>query len=300
MIAYNHEQYIARALDSILMQKTGFPFEIVIGDDGSVDGTQRICEQYVQNNPGRIRYIRHEKNIGMMPNFIGTLEACSGNYVAICEGDDYWTDENKLQVQSDFMDAHPDHSFCCHLHDVLTRGRLVPANKNLPADRVPVTTESYLLHPFFHTTSYFFRNEAQPRPYPEWYYKVLAGDHFLVLFISLKGKMTCLNRRMSVFRNHGSSVSFTRSALDIKRNFVTHLQAFDEYSNGRFHGTIQAVIRKWDILYMVYEPVGYFKRLGYLFRNFGFYSRNFSALGGLKLLVKYFVPHSFVRRMKAQ
>jgi glycosyltransferase involved in cell wall biosynthesis len=298
MIAYNHDKYIAQALESILAQKTNFAFEIVIGDDGSKDETRNICERYAQQYPERIRYNRHEKNIGMMPNFIGTLEACRGEYIAICEGDDFWTDNNKLQLQSDYLDSHPDYSFCCHLHQVLTRGKLLDAHKELPASVVDVTTEEYLLHPFFHTTSYFFRRDAQPRPYPAWYYKVLAGDHFLVLFISLKGRMACLNKRMSVFRNHGSSVSFTRTALDIKQNFVRHLEAFDNYSGEKFHETIRRVIRKWDLLYMVYEPVGYFRKIGFLFRNLGFYSRNFGDLGGLKLLVKYFVPNSLLRRLK--
>lgn len=298
MIAYNHQAYIAQALDSILMQKTNFPFEIVIGDDGSKDDTRMICESYVAKYPDRIRYHYHPKNIGMMPNFIGVLESAKGQYVAICEGDDYWTDDSKLQSQADFLDAHPDYSMCCHLHYVLTNNKLLEKHKPLSGDFQTVSTEDYMLHPFFHTTSYFFRNEAQPRPYPQWYYQVLAGDHFLVLFISLHGKMGCLNKRMSVFRNHGSSVSFTRTALEIKNNFVRHLRLFDEYSGGKFHGTLQKVIHKWDLLYGVYEPVGYFKKIGYFFKNLGFYASNFKALGGMKLMIKYFVPHKVIRSVK--
>lgn len=299
MIAYNHQAYIAQALDSILMQKTNFLFEIIIGDDGSKDDTRKICESYVVRYPGKIRYIHHPQNIGMMPNFIGVLESAKGKYIAICEGDDYWTDDSKLQYQADFLDAHPAYSMCCHLHYVLTKDKLLEAHKPLSVDYQTVSTEEYMLRPFFHTTSYFFRNEAQPRPYPRWYYDVLAGDHFLVLFISLKGKMGCLNKRMSVFRNHGSSVSFTRTALDIKNNFVRHLRLFDEYSEGKFHTTLQKVIHKWDLLYGVYEPMGYFKKIGYFLKNLGFYTSNFKALGGVKLMIKYFVPHKLIRSVKS-
>ena len=297
MITYNHQDYIRQALDSILSQKMDFPFEIVIGDDGSKDQTGTICAEYVQKHPGRINYLRREPNLGMMPNFISTLQACNGKYIALCEGDDYWTDNSKLKRQVDFMESQPDHSLCCHLHSVLTQKALAPVHRDLPAESIDVRTEEYLVSPFFHTSSYFFRNDALPDPYPAWYRDVLAGDHFLVLFLSLKGRIGCLNKRMSVFRNHGSSVSFTRTALDIKQNFVKHLELFDQYSGLGFHKTIRKVIRKWDLLYKVYEPVGYFKKLSYFIRNTGFYLQNFRWTGGFKLGIKYLLPNAVLRRV---
>lgn len=299
MIAYNHQAFIAQALESILTQKTNFPFEIVVGDDNSNDDTATICESFAARFPGKIRYYRREKNIGMMPNFIETLQACGGQYIAICEGDDYWTDENKLQRQADFLDIHPDYSLCCHNHFVSTKGKMIDGGKDFKEEIRTVATEEYLLHPFFHTTSYFFRNIAMPRPLPGWYTNVLAGDHFLVLFLAMNGKIGCLNKRMSVFRNHGSSVSFTRTALDIKQNFVHHLELFDQYSGARFQPTIKKVIRKWDLLYKLYEPVGYFKKFHYFARNTGFYLQNFRWLGGIKLFIKYLFPNAAVRLVKS-
>jgi glycosyltransferase involved in cell wall biosynthesis len=293
-ITYNHQQYIADALDSFLQQRTNFPFEIVIGDDGSKDDTERICRDYASRYPGIIRYHRREPNMGMMPNMIQTMEECEGKYIAICEGDDFWTDPEKLQLQYDFMEAHPGHSLCCHLHSVLTKGKLMPMHKELNADEKDVTTEEYMMQPFFHTTSYFFRRDAMPKPFPDWYRNVLAGDHFLVLLLSLKGKIGCLNRRMSVFRNHGRSVSFTRTALDLKENFVHHLRIFDEYTYLRFHDTLKKVIRKWNFLYKVYEHVSYWKKLGYFMRNTGYYTNNFSYLGGFRTMVKFVVPYWIV------
>lgn len=298
MIAYNHQAYIAQALDSILAQKTNFPFEIVIGDDNSTDDTGRICKEYAERFPGKIRYHLREKNLGMMPNFITTLGECEGTYIALCEGDDYWIDDSKLQTQADFLDNNPDHSLCCHNHYLLIKEKLVPVGLDFPEPGRIITTEEYLIDPFFHTTSYFFRNTAMPHPFPDWYKDVLAGDHFLVLFISMKGKMTCLNKRISVFRQHGKSVSYTRTRLDIKKNFVRHLELFNEYSNGRYEKQVRKVIHTWDLLYKVYEPIGYFKKLGYFLRNTGFYLKNFRYTGGIKLLIKFIVPYSVLRKVK--
>jgi glycosyltransferase involved in cell wall biosynthesis len=297
MITYKHQEFISQALDSILDQQTSFPFEIVIGDDNSPDDTGKIAEAYALKYPGKIRYYRREPNIGMMPNFIRTLEDCRGQYIAICEGDDYWTDKNKLQRQADFLDAHPGYSMCCHNHFVLAKGELIPANKHIGEDRT-VTTEGYMLKPFFHMASYFFRKDAMPHPFPDWYSKVLAGDHFLVLFVSMKGKIGYINQRMSVFRNHGSSVSFTRSALDIKENFVHHLALFDQYSGSVYHRPLQQVISRWNLVYKVYEPIGYFKKLSYLLGHLAVYGRNFRATGGPRLLAKYLVPPGLVRKIK--
>lgn len=299
MIAYNQEDFIAQAIESILMQKTSFPIEIVIGDDNSRDKTGEICADFAAKFPDKIKYHRREKNLGMMPNFIKTLGECDGKYLAICEGDDFWTDENKLQAQVDFMEANREVSLCCHNHEVFANNQMITANENIAEDVMILETEDYMLNPFFHTSSYFFRREAQPSPYPDWYRDVLAGDHFLVLFLSMKGKIGYLNKKMSVFRNHGSSVSFTRKALEIKQNFVRHLEIFNQYSGGKFENELKQVIHKWNLIYKIYEPTGYLKKVSYLFQNGGFYLRNFKEVGGLKLLVKYLVPNSVLQQLKS-
>ncbi len=299
MIAYNQEDFIAEAIESILNQKTDFPVEIVIGDDNSKDKTGEICQSYAARFPEKIKYQRRDPNLGMMPNFIKTLGECGGKYIAVCEGDDFWTDETKLQRQFDFMEAHPDASLCCHNHSIFANGEMIHVNEDISGDVEILETRDYMRNPFFHTSSYFFRRDAQPAPYPDWYRDVLAGDHFLVLFLSLKGKIGYLNRRMSVFRNHSSSVSFTRKALEIKQNFVRHLEIFNEYSNRRFDAEIREVINRWNLIYQVYEPVGYLKKLSFLAQNSGFYFQNFKRVGGIKLLVKYLVPNSVLQQLKS-
>ena len=113
-ITYNHEQYIAGALDSFLMQQTSFEFEILVGEDCAKDGTRAVIQEYVDRYPGRIRLIHHETNIGAIRNQVDVITKAKGKYIALCDGDDFWTDQRKLQKQVDFLEANPEYVICCH------------------------------------------------------------------------------------------------------------------------------------------------------------------------------------------
>ncbi|MCR4890730.1 MAG: glycosyltransferase [Lachnospiraceae bacterium] len=109
-ITYNHEPYLRESLDSVLMQQTDFPFEIVVGEDCSTDGTRDILREYAGKYPGKFRLLFRKKNLGRTTlNVYLTAMACRGKYLAFLEGDDYWTDPKKLQKQVDFLDSHPDY-----------------------------------------------------------------------------------------------------------------------------------------------------------------------------------------------
>lgn len=112
MITYNHEAFIREAIEGVLMQQTSFPIELVIGEDFSTDRTRAICEDYAENHPEIIRLLPSEKNLGMMPNFIRTLQAGTGKYISLCEGDDYWTDPMKLQKQVAILENDPETGLC--------------------------------------------------------------------------------------------------------------------------------------------------------------------------------------------
>ena len=112
MITYNHEAFIGRSIESVLSQKTDFPFELVIGDDHSTDNTKQIAMKYAEKYPDTIKLLSHSSNLGVIPNFQNTLERCKGRYVAILEGDDRWIDESKLQKQVNFMERNPDYVLC--------------------------------------------------------------------------------------------------------------------------------------------------------------------------------------------
>jgi len=126
MLAYNHGEYIAQALDSILMQDVDFRYEIVVGEDCSADGTRKVLLEYQSHYPDIIKLLLHEHNIGMFYNQQRTLNACTGKYVAVLEGDDFWTDCTKLRKQVDFLEHHPDY--------VITYTDSQPFDANGPVD----------------------------------------------------------------------------------------------------------------------------------------------------------------------
>jgi len=113
-ITYNHEPYLRQALDSFLMQKTSFAYEIVLAEDCSTDGTRKICAEYAAKYPDMIYYINRDHNVGYNENEYEAMSAAKGKYIAYCEGDDYWTIPDKLQRQVDFLECHPEYSVCWH------------------------------------------------------------------------------------------------------------------------------------------------------------------------------------------
>lgn len=110
MPTYNHEKYIAKAIDSVLMQKTNFEWELLIHDDCSTDGTLSIARRYAEFNPHQIKLISETENIGLLRSYKRLIEISEGAYLAILESDDVWIDENKLQLQANFLERNEDYA----------------------------------------------------------------------------------------------------------------------------------------------------------------------------------------------
>ena len=202
---YNLAAYIKQALDSWLMQKTTFPVEILISDDGSTDGTIEIVESYMKDHPN-IRLIKNN-HAGMMPNFIKSIEECSGKYIALCDGDDYWIDENKLQKQYDFMESHPDFSACFTnswvVNDNTGEKKIAKTHLWDEADAMGLLAhrddDNIHMSPG-HTSTYFFRN-GLVKKYPEWMYGDVMTDFPLYMIISQYGKAKFINDICTVYRS---------------------------------------------------------------------------------------------------
>ena len=120
-ITYNHESFIAKTVEGVLMQQVNFPIEFIIAEDCSTDGTRAICERYAQQYPELIRLITSDSNVGAVENERRAMLAACGKYIAFCEGDDYWTDPLKLQKQVDFLEAHPEYSVTFHRYKIYTQ-----------------------------------------------------------------------------------------------------------------------------------------------------------------------------------
>lgn len=200
MSAYNHEKYISHCLDSVLNQKTNFEFEIVLGEDCSTDRTREIVLDYNKRYPGRFSLYLPEKNIGMMEMDIATGKLCRGEYIALLNGDDLWTDENKLQVQSDFLDSNPDTVMCYHKARVENDTDGSSFDTVYPESGEELSTEYLLLgyNPVM-TPTVMIRNVLK---IPDWFAEMPYGDMPLYLLLSKKGRIRYIDRLMSVYRIH--------------------------------------------------------------------------------------------------
>lgn len=141
MTTYNHEAYLAQAIESVLAQQTSFGVELVLGDDCSTDSTAAICREYAAKYPGRVRFVTGQRNVGWRANYRRTFEACRGKYVAYCDGDDWWSDPRKLQMQADLLESDPSCGMCYRAPATITR---TPASPNpITRSTLPTSTTCF-------------------------------------------------------------------------------------------------------------------------------------------------------------
>lgn len=202
-MTYNHELYIAQALEGILMQKTNFDFDIVVGEDCSTDNTRKIVLEYADKYPGKFKLLLHEHNIGAIANQIAVIKSCTGKYIAICEGDDYWTDPLKLQKQVDFLEANNDYSMCYHrVNELFMNGRCLPDIINKSNKEQTFTIYDLARANFIHTPSVIFRKDHINK-LPNWFNESPVGDYPLHMLNAKYGKIKYLPELMAVYRNLG-------------------------------------------------------------------------------------------------
>lgn len=206
MVSYNQEQYVREALDSVLMQKTDFAYEVIVSDDCSKDRTVEILNEYAAKYPN-VRVIAGTQNVGYPNNQRRSLEAATGKYIALCDSDDYWTDPYKLQKQVDYMELHPECAICfhnvMHIYDGTTAHRSLLVPLDFPSE---LTIEDVISRRWFlATNSEVFRREYIS--FPDWYDSVLHIDYVLNLIISQYGTLHYMPDVMSVYRHTSISVN---------------------------------------------------------------------------------------------
>jgi glycosyltransferase involved in cell wall biosynthesis len=208
---YKHEKFIAQAIESALMQQTDFPFEVVIGEDKSPDDTRKLVEEYQQRHPNKIRLFARERNLSS-GNFVETYAACRGKYVAILEGDDYWTSPDKLQIQADALDAHREWVLCFHTVRVMREDGSQPPSL-FPQGRKEVSTLDDLLRGnFIQTCSVMFRNGVMQK-FPDWYAALALGDWPFFIMLAQHGQLGYLDRTMADYRVHGAGLWASKDQL---------------------------------------------------------------------------------------
>ena len=205
MITYNHVQFIAQAIESVLRQRVNFEYEVVIGEDCSTDGTRSVIMDFHRRYPNRIVPLFRDRNLGAMRNFKETLAACRGKYVAVLEGDDYWIHEDKLQMQINFLDEHNDHAICCH------RARFVNETAAGPSPVYPTRSAGTyvmadLLHENFVVTNSVVYRWGSVGSLPDWLLALKMGDWPLHVLVSRAGKIHLMDEVMSVYRIHQGGI----------------------------------------------------------------------------------------------
>lgn len=207
MTTYNHEKYIRSALDSVLMQKTDFRYEIVIGEDCSTDNTKAIVEEYARKYPDIIKPIFHEENVGGRRNAYEVKHRCMGKYIAYLEGDDYWTDENKLRKQVEFLEANPEYIAVVHRYQVVdAQGKSI--NKRSFGDYTG--SGDYTIENFMNSelpsqlATYLIRNiyKDNYEKYEEYLLRdnTIQGDIKMTFLLTAQGKIYRMEDKMSAYR----------------------------------------------------------------------------------------------------
>lgn len=276
--AYNHEKYIANALDSFLAQQTDFPFEIIVTDDASTDNTPAILREYAELYPDVVKYFHQERNL--FSQGINTIYEtvmypnATGEYIAFCEGDDYWCDNTKLAQQISFLDSHKDYSACTHnsyyhyCDDNKTDELIIPPSSNRDISFATIITG---LHRSFHTSSIVARREFITNS-PD-FVKTASIFGFLdypwSINLALNGKIHYIDKPMSVYRlnsiaeswssgydyDYTKKTRFVMGEIAMMKNLLTHVNGENkslvenellkrEYELSYLQGNVKQLISK--------------------------------------------------------
>lgn len=213
-ITYGHEKYITETLDGVLMQQYQGPVEFIIANDNSPDATDEVVKKYFLENPApsnfKIKYTKHETNKGMMPNFIWALEQATGEYIALCEGDDYWIDALKLQKQVDFLEKHLDFSMTVGGYSIYNPiddklEKCISVNTpEMGINGYEVTFDMFLKKWLTKTLTLMFRNSDLEKAFFNNY--KYTRDVHLIYHLLQRGKCMYLLENFGVYRVHDGGV----------------------------------------------------------------------------------------------
>lgn len=252
---FNHGAYVRDALEGFVSQKTDFPFEVLVHDDASTDNSQEIIREYEQKYPHIIKPIYQTQNqysqrISVTRTF--QVPRIRGKYVALCEGDDYWTDPLKLQKQYDFMESHPDYAMCACSTVWLdmatgTEKNLcrVDTDREIPLEEIVLETKG---RPFQYAT--FFVLKEVFCTYPDWRSRFGVGDTPLALQAAVTGKVWMLADTMAVYRNQapGSWTSRISANTSYKvasfQKMIVGFTAFNEATDRQYDAVVSLRIKR--------------------------------------------------------
>lgn len=241
--AFNQERYLEACLDGILAQKTTFPFEVIVGEDGSADGTRAIAETYAKAHPRTVHLLDAEGNLGPARNLARIRTACRGQYEAMCEGDDIWIHPCKLQRQVEFLEARPDHVFCFHDALFYREDKGARPKYYCPPDLPESPSVADVLRrPAFIATSSILARRSFLDALPPWRTEVLCGDLVVRLWGPHAGRIGYLRDIMAIRRRHSRGISMRSGPRRMATEAIKAYARFDEATNRQYHRLVRARI----------------------------------------------------------
>ncbi|MDB4498118.1 glycosyltransferase [Gammaproteobacteria bacterium] len=219
-IVFNHDKFLHTFFDSLVNQKCNFDYEILVHDDASTDNSVNIINEYAAKYPSLFRLIlqkenQYSKDIPILPKHI--FPECRGKYIALCEGDDYWTDENKLQSQFDIMEANPQYSCATHQTEVIYEDGS-PSHVFKKLSKTELDIKDMMHKRYFHTASIFFKSEYIPDlcTMP----MVTSEDRAIFLYFAIRGFIYYDPKSMCVYRKNNGGVSTWVSTAMMEKDFI--------------------------------------------------------------------------------
>jgi glycosyltransferase involved in cell wall biosynthesis len=243
VMTYDHERLIARALDGVLMQEAPFEYEILVSEDCSTDRTREIVQGYARRHPGRIRLLLSERNLHSNEVVRRGFEAARGRYIALLDGDDYWTSPHKLRRQVEFLERHPECSMCFHNALVVDESGQRPPRPWTPAHQREISTLADIWRGnFIATCSAMYRAGVIGR-IPDWYIPLFPiTDWPLHILHAERGHIGYIDEMMGVYRHHAGGLYSSRSEWE-KLEATAMLYEVMSRSLGPRHGPLVRAAR---------------------------------------------------------
>ncbi len=314
MATYNHAAFIRKALEACLAQKTSFPFEIVVCDDASTDGTTEIVKEYAAKYPHIVHSLQ-KRNTGGHKNFFEGMQKMRGKYVAFCEGDDFWTSPHKLERQVRFLEDNPDFSVCCHKVRVLDMAnqdskdiQYIYKDQSFDEERIKegiFYADEAMNNYYFQTSSVVFRWRFT-KGFPSWFHPNMLLDHFLFMLHAVEGKIKYFDDDMSVWRRQSGGYSWLQTVnkgLFFQKEYkdwIFHYEQMDEFFSFRFTLQIrERILLALRNLISYYVQTNQLEHIRHIYKTYKDYFKkpvleNAAILDGLRLAMpqerEFFLP----------
>lgn len=290
MPVYNHEQYVAKALDSILSQKTKYTYEILIGEDCSPDRSRDIVKKYEEKYPGKIRAFYREKNMGGTKNGYALYMASKGRYISLLEGDDYWCDDRRIERQIGFLDSHPEYIGVAHNYKKVNQNDIIIEEKCISDDATECdfTWQDFLEKMFlFQSATLTYRNVFLENKDYSILYKAhdIVTDLTVLTILLNRGKIYILSEVMSAYREVISNTASNARSISYRDQGLSNLKTVRQYDklrpflNQKSDYDHKIAEKKADfIIQMVRQKKGYTFKRWIKLRKYGVRTTNVLAI----------------------